>query len=339
MTSRLSPSFFLGLFLFSFFVSISFPSPANAAIVPCGRNVDDPTTSIDETKPCTLCHLVIGGKKIIDWGLKVMTYVAIAIIVAMAILYIVSTGNEGLMKTAKGGLMTALAGFAVMLGAWLIINTTLRIFTAKVPGLVTSSTGFGFTCDTTSLAGTAVSTTGTGGTTPGGAQPLPVGINNYDAAFQSAGTSLGTVGGVDGTKFLKAIASAESGGNPNAQSAKGSCGLMQLKPETAGQSCDWLKAHPNESIQIAADYFKTIQRDLAKYNGQFSINIDDIIAAYNAGTGTQPTSSQYTKGPFAVSADCTNTPTPAWECPINAGGFAETQAYVKKVKGFIAGQQ
>lgn len=326
--------FFLSLFLFSFFTATIFPLPVSAAIVPCGRSGDDATA--EEKKPCTLCHLVIGGNKIINWGLKVMTYVALAVIVAMAILYIVSTGNEGLMKTAKGGLVAALAGFAIMLAAWLIVNTTLRVLTAKVPGLVASKTGFGFTCDTTSLAGTA--TSGTGGTTTGGQQP-PTGISNYETAFQSAGASLGSVKGVDGAKFLKAIASAESGGNPNAQSAQGSCGLMQLKPETAGQTCEWLKAHPNESVQIAADYFKKVQSDLTKYSGQFSIDIDDIIAGYNAGTGTQPTSSQYTKGPFAVSADCTSKPTPAWECPINAGGFSETQAYVKKVKGFIAGQQ
>lgn len=328
--------FFLSLFLFSFLVSISFPSLANAAIVPCGRSEDDSTTAnIDESKPCTICHLVIGGNKIINWGLKVMTYVALAVIVAMAILYIVSTGNEGLMKTAKGGLVAALAGFAIMLAAWLIVNTTLRVLTAKVPGLVASKTGFGFTCDTTSLAGTATG----GGTTTTGGQQLPTGISNYETAFQSAGASLGSVKGVDGAKFLKAIASAESGGNPNAQSAQGSCGLMQLKPETAGKTCEWLKAHPNESVQIASDYFKTIQNNLAQYNGQFSIDIDDIIAGYNAGTGTQPTSTQYTKGPFAVSTDCTSKPTPAWECSINAGGFSETQTYVKKVKGFIAGQQ
>ena len=84
-----------------------------------------------------------------------MTFIAIAVIVAMAIFYIVSTGNEGMMQTAKGGITAALVGFAIMLAAWLIVNTTLRIFTATIPGLTVSSTGFSFTCDTTSSAGSA----------------------------------------------------------------------------------------------------------------------------------------------------------------------------------------
>ncbi len=132
---------------------MALPLPAGAAIVPCGRSSND--APAEEKKPCTICHLVVGGNRIIKWGLTVMTFIAIAVIVAMAIFYIVSTGNEGMMQTAKGGITAALVGFAIMLAAWLIVNTTLRIFTATIPGLTVSSTGFSFTCDTTSSAGSA----------------------------------------------------------------------------------------------------------------------------------------------------------------------------------------
>ena len=157
MTSRFSRFFLLGFFIFSFFASVSLPFSASAALVPCGRNDD---AAIDETKPCTFCHLIVGGHNIIQYGLKIMTFVAIAVLVAMAIFYIVSIGNEGMMRAAKSGITAALAGFAIMLGAWLIINTTLRIMAvdegAEKPlaGLRQVSM-FRFTCDTTSTAGTA----------------------------------------------------------------------------------------------------------------------------------------------------------------------------------------
>lgn len=163
MISRSLRLFSLGFILFSF-VSIALPLPATAAgLVPCGRSADDPATTVDESKPCTVCHLIIGGKGVIDYGLQIMTFVAIAVIVAMAIFYIVSTGDEGMMQTAKSGIKAALIGFAVMLGAWLIVNTTLRIFSATVPGLGITSSGFSFSCDSSSSAGTAAGNAGGGG--------------------------------------------------------------------------------------------------------------------------------------------------------------------------------
>ncbi|MFZ2187183.1 MAG: hypothetical protein WAV46_00945, partial [Candidatus Moraniibacteriota bacterium] len=88
-------SFFLsGLFFFSL-VFTALPLPASAAgLVPCGRT----SGTAAEMAPCTLCHIIIGGKGVIDWGLKIMTVTAIAVIVAMAIFYIVSTGDEGMMS-------------------------------------------------------------------------------------------------------------------------------------------------------------------------------------------------------------------------------------------------
>lgn len=137
------------------------PLSVKAALIPCARSGADATAA--EQKPCTVCHIVIGGKGIIDYGLKIMTYAAIAVIVAMAIFYIVSTGDEGMMQTAKGGIKAALIGFAVMLAAWLIVNTTLKILSAKVSGLGITSSGFSFSCDTSSSAGSK--TSGSAGST------------------------------------------------------------------------------------------------------------------------------------------------------------------------------
>jgi len=74
----------------------------------------------------------------------------------MAILYIVSIGNEGMMSTAKGGIKAALVGFAVMLSAWLIVNVVLTLLVNNdfLDGIKQGS-AFTFTCDTASSTGSA----------------------------------------------------------------------------------------------------------------------------------------------------------------------------------------
>lgn len=142
MASRVARFFLIGFFLFSV-AGIFLPLSAQAALVPCGTSANP--------EPCTVCHIAVMGNNIITYALRIMTYVGIAVIVAMGILYIVSTGDEGMMKTAKGGIVAALVGFAILLGAWLMVNTTLRILSVEsIEGLTISSRGFGFTCDTAS---------------------------------------------------------------------------------------------------------------------------------------------------------------------------------------------
>ncbi|MBI2439594.1 MAG: hypothetical protein HYV45_03290, partial [Candidatus Moranbacteria bacterium] len=165
-------TFSLFLLLFSSFFFL-FPQNTQAALVPCGRSEDDTATAqIDESKPCTMCHIVVGGQGAIAYGLQIMTYIALAVIVAMAILYIVSSGNESTMKTAKGGIFAALIGVTIMLSAWLLVSTTLRILSATIPGLTIENGVFSFSCDTASNVGN------TGGTenkaTPGGEVTTPI---------------------------------------------------------------------------------------------------------------------------------------------------------------------
>ncbi len=141
--------FFLSIFLFSS-VALFVPLPATAdGIVPCGRTVGTP----EEQAPCTLCHLIVGGKRVIDYGLGLMTFAAIAILVAMAIWYIVSAGDEGMMSTAKGGIKAALVGVVVMLSAWLIVSVVLTLLArgGTVSGLTNAAGGLTIQCDVTSL--------------------------------------------------------------------------------------------------------------------------------------------------------------------------------------------
>jgi hypothetical protein len=128
------------------------------SLVPCGRSIDDTGTAIVETNPCTICHVVVGGQRIISWGLKIMAVIAITVLFAMAVLYVVSAGDQGRMQTAKGGIWAALIGFTVMLSAWLIVNTVLSILADTDPTSgkplsdLVQNGNFSFTCDTSSNA-------------------------------------------------------------------------------------------------------------------------------------------------------------------------------------------
>lgn len=118
-------------------------SSSGSGIVPCGHGT-----------PCTLCHLFQGILNLINFGKKLLVAAAITAIVIAGIIYIVSSGSA-LTETAKKFLRSALIGFAVFLGAWLMIYVVGWLFGASI--------NFQINCDTKSTAGT--STGSTGGTT------------------------------------------------------------------------------------------------------------------------------------------------------------------------------
>jgi hypothetical protein len=94
----------------------------------------------------------------------------------------------------------------------------------------------------------------------------------FDAAFLNAGRQYDV-----SPALLKAVASAESGFNPDAISPAGAVGLMQIMPETA-QQLGIDPRDPVQSIQGAASYLRTL---LNQFNGDATL----AIAAYNAGPG------------------------------------------------------
>jgi hypothetical protein len=128
--------------------------------------------------------------------------------------------------------------------------------------------------------------------------------------------------------LLKAIATAESHCNPNAKSDAGALGVMQLMPATAslvngGTVTESELYNPRTSIELGAKYLKANQQGL-----------EDWIAGYNGGYGTNP-SARGTLGPLADSQNCSGAK--AYECCIQPGKLAQTQDYVFKVKGYMLG--
>jgi hypothetical protein len=123
------------------------PSSQNGGLVPCGGQND----------PCTLCHFIIGFQNLINYGLWIVIAMAFVAIFFAGVTYIVSTGDESLMNKAKGFLKSSLIGFLLVAGAWMIVNTTLRVISQSdnynilnIQG--SSANWYTFTCSTASNA-------------------------------------------------------------------------------------------------------------------------------------------------------------------------------------------
>jgi hypothetical protein len=110
---------------------------SSSGIIPCGG----------PSNPCTICYMVLTIKNVIDFGFKIFVYIGILMIVIAGIAYIISSGNSSMMETAKGFLKNAVIGFAIMLGAWLIINTVMLVLGAKTNlGITEAGNWYTFKC-------------------------------------------------------------------------------------------------------------------------------------------------------------------------------------------------
>jgi hypothetical protein len=130
--------------------AVTLTKPVWNGIVPCGRNEG----TVEEMAPCTLCHLIIGFERLVQYGLYLVTTLAFVGLFLAGALYVISSGDEGMMTAAKKFLTSSLIGFTVVLGAWLIINITFWAINAteSLPSSIKKPNWYTFTCDTKSSA-------------------------------------------------------------------------------------------------------------------------------------------------------------------------------------------
>jgi len=99
---------------------------ACGGLLPCGRMVDDPTTTeINESKPCSLCAMVYMGHLIIEFLVKISVVLAILSIAFGGFLYIFAAGSQETLEKAKSIIKYAIIGFIIILISWMIIDSIL----------------------------------------------------------------------------------------------------------------------------------------------------------------------------------------------------------------------
>jgi hypothetical protein len=93
-------------------------------LVPCGRSSVGPGM-------CTLCHLFTGIQNILVFAFSILIVTALVIIFIAGIIYVISAGSEKMITMAKSLFKNGLAGFAIVLLAWLVVQTTMVVLSHR----------------------------------------------------------------------------------------------------------------------------------------------------------------------------------------------------------------
>jgi len=114
----------LALLILAVLFFSSIPGISQAALVPCGRDLDDPlTTDIDESQACQLCHIFVLFDRIVRFILfEVVPVLAVLMIVIAGVILMTASENPANVNKAKDVLKTVLIGLVLVYGAWLLIN-------------------------------------------------------------------------------------------------------------------------------------------------------------------------------------------------------------------------
>ncbi len=284
--------FFLSLFFLSnlFLGAAAFSQPVEASgLVPCGLS----SGTAAEMAPCTACHLLLMASIIIQWIQRVMVVIGIAVIMAMGVLYIVSAGNEKMISMAKGGIKAALIGITVIIIAWLIVNTIIRMAGASgFFGEYFQTGTFSFTCDTTSNAGTATSTgfgagAGNGGAPGSGGNPGNVTCTTGKCASMSnvVAAAKNNASGVNSNIIMSIIDGGEGCNKSVSADGFGSCGYSQALPAvrakcgitgSSSESCSKIQSDVQLDINCAAWLINSNE-------GRCGMDIRNVASCYNSG--------------------------------------------------------
>lgn len=162
----------------------------------------------------------------------------------------------------------------------------------------------------------------------------------YEALFRQYAPEIGW-----SWEMLAAVSWEESHWNPNASSASGARGLMQLMPKTGARFglTDSTFCLPEDNIRAGIQYIKHLQRTFA-FIGDSAENQHFVLASYNAGPAhimdARRLAKRYGRSPY-VWFDNTEYwleqlqyPEFAEDSVVMYGSFnpAETLSYVRKVK-------
>lgn len=115
-------------------------SKSSGGLIPCGHGSD-------YANRCTLCDFIVGFKNLIDFASKILITVAVVGIFFSGVIYIISSGNEGLLTKAKAFLSASLVGFTVVLGAWLLVNVVMWVLSYDTNAIIQKTNWYTFDCN------------------------------------------------------------------------------------------------------------------------------------------------------------------------------------------------
>lgn len=127
---------FRGLGLIMFGSLLFAPGVIWADLVPCGKGAT----------ACTLCDLIVGFSNLTKYLLGLLVTISIAGLFFAGVMYIISAGDDGMMKSAKDFAKACLMGFVIVLGAWLIVSIALWVVAANF-GNIGHSNWYTFSCE------------------------------------------------------------------------------------------------------------------------------------------------------------------------------------------------
>lgn len=230
------------------------------------------------------------------FGLWAIGVSAMFMIMLGGYMYLTSAGNNSQTGKAKEVITDAIAGLVLALVSYVLLWTINPDLVKFKPISVQPGTG-----------------TTTGGGNNGGnnrgatyagykaacldpTSKIPIDFNKSPVKSVSSACINLIPNDVDGIskEILRTIAQMESscGTDPNAKNPSAeSCGIMQIKPGTAGVSCSELVSNNNKSIELAAKYIK---ENASRHNN----DPIKIFAGYNGGYASGGS------GPLADSKDC-----------------------------------
>lgn len=97
----------------------------SGGLIPCGKQVDNPTTSWDESAPCDSCSMMLMGQLTIEFLVQIAAIFATLVIIIGGFLYIFAVGQSSTIDKAKSIIKYTLIGFVIIFIAWSIVNSIL----------------------------------------------------------------------------------------------------------------------------------------------------------------------------------------------------------------------
>jgi|GEM_PF-900499 len=347
--------FLIATFVFAIFVIpvLGFAQPPETGgIVPCDGVIEQ----------CQACHFIQLGNNLLRWIIGIMASIIALVFVFGGLKMVMSAGDTHAVSEARGMMTNAIVGFVILLAAWLIVDTVLKVIVNKNDQGVNQRIGVGMwnkiECvipPEKNAAPTGTITNGDSGQSGGVRDGVPgsIGVKdvngniqqvslrqsqsdsalntNYEKVKNKYATQISSAcqnsSVPNCTQVMTALIANESRGDPSASSPSGSLGIMQLIPANGGRICG---QNDTSCIQSQINKGASMLNNLYANNNAVDNNLPNTFAGYNSGGGTaEGTSASGRRPALAPSQDCTGLL--AYQCSINPGGLIETQAYVANI--------